>query len=55
MDQCEGQMDVFEVNEDIKAFGLLANPPKRIVAGDFKDIEKLSLRPLWDRGSSPKP
>ena len=45
--QVDGQMDVYDVLEDIQRHGL------KPVLGDFADIQHISARPLWNRISSP--
>jgi hypothetical protein len=57
MDQVDGQLDVFEILDDIEKRGLIpvsGNGKIVVVSGNFEEFAKLSIRPLWNRGSSPR-
>lgn len=69
MDQCDGQMDVFEVLKLVEREGLVpvredehlivmyserTFPLGKMTASNFADIASISLRPLWNRTASPR-
>jgi hypothetical protein len=57
MDQCKGQLDVFEIIADIEKRGIIpvsGNGQIVVMSGNFEEFAKLSIRPLWNRGSSPQ-